>query len=292
MNAHCLPEHTPLDLRADAYATIARALAWLAPQPTPPDLADLADYLGLPPTQLQKLFSRWAGVSPKRFLQALHKERALAALAAGADVLKASFSADLSGPGRLHALLVTSVAMTPGELRRRGMGVTLDWGLAHTPFGTALFAATPRGLAHLAFWDADALAAEAEIARAWPAANRHRCDVTAAAWAARVFARYSQPEPVHLFVTGTAFQIQVWQALLRVPEGRLTSYGALAASLQMPTAARAVGSAVGANPIACLIPCHRVIRSTGELGGYRWGLTRKRALLGLELGLDTARSAS
>jgi AraC family transcriptional regulator of adaptative response/methylated-DNA-[protein]-cysteine methyltransferase len=145
-------------------------------------------------------------------------------------------------------------------------------------------------LAHLAFWDADALAAEEEIARAWPAASRRRCDATAAVWAARVFGAYRQPEPVHLFVTGTAFQIQVWQALLRVPEGQLTSYGALAASLQVPTAARAVGSAVGANPIAYLIPCHRVIRSTGELGGYRWGPTRKRALLGLELGLNASSS--
>ncbi|MBV8466167.1 MAG: methylated-DNA--[protein]-cysteine S-methyltransferase [Burkholderiales bacterium] len=274
-----------LDERAEAYVTIAAALDWLRSHAdAQPSLRDLSDYVGLSEFHLQKVFARWAGVSPKRFLQHLARDRARAALVAGDDMLSASLAAGLSGPGRLHDLVVTLDAVTPGEMKSGGDGLTLSWGLAPTPFGLAMLAESPRGLVKLAFLEKDEHAGSlTELHHDWPAANIERDDVRAASTATRLFTHYAKPEPVHLFVRGTQFQLKVWNALLKVPEGRLTTYGELAASLGQPTAARAVGSAVGANPIALLIPCHRVIRADGGLGGYRWGETRKQAVIGMEL---------
>lgn len=270
--------------RADAYLTIAAALDWLRLHATrQPDLAELSHHVGLSEFHLQRLFSRWAGVSPKRFLQHLASERARAALLAGDDVLGASLAAGLSGPGRLHDLLISVEAASPGEIKTGGAGWHIYWGLAATPFGTALLAQSPRGLVKLAFVDGDEAGFVAELQADWPAAIMQRDDTLAGNWAARVFKQYRQPEPITLFVKGTQFQLKVWQALLKVPEGKLLTYGALAKHIDQPRAARAVGSAVGANPIALLIPCHRVIRGDGQLGGYRWGETRKQALIGLEL---------
>lgn len=276
-----LPE---LPERAEAYVTIAAAIDWLrAHADTQPSLAELAGYVGLSEFHLQKLFARWAGVSPKRFLQHLARQRARAALLSGEDVMGASLAAGLSGPGRLHDLMVSCEAATPGEIKSGGAGLAFDWGVADTPFGPALLAAGERGIVKLAFIDGDLDLRLSELQADWPAAMLRHDDAAAAAQAQRLFADYRRPEPVHLFVKGTQFQMKVWEALLAIPDGRLTTYGELARRIGQPTAARAVGSAVGANPVALLIPCHRVIRGDGSLGGYRWGETRKQALIGLEL---------
>lgn len=286
MAAMNTPQNDIADLaeRAEAYQTITLALNWLhlhADQH--PSLAVFAAHIGLSEFHLQKLFARWAGVSPKRFLQHLAREKALAALRAGDDVLGASIAAGLSGPGRLHDLMVSCEAATPGELKSGGAGLLIVWGVAATPFGSALMAQSPRGLVKLAFADGNEEKLLAELKHDWPAAEFSHDEKAAAQLAARIFSAYQQPEPVHLFIKGTQFQLKVWEALLRVPEGRLTSYGELAASIAMPRASRAVGTAVGANPIALLIPCHRVIRGNGVLGNYRWGEMRKQMLVGLEL---------
>lgn len=273
-----------LQEQAAAYRTISRALAWLQDHAgAQPSLAELAAQAGLSEFHFQKLFSRWAGLSPKRFLQHLSRERARAALLAGEDLLSASFSAGLSGPGRLHDLMVSCEAASPGEIRSGGAGLCIAWGVAATPFGPALLGAAERGLMRLAFLDDDEPAQIAQLQQDWPAAQLLRDDAVAQDYAQRIFAAYRQPEPLPLFVKGTQFQLRVWEALLRVPEGRLVTYGQLAADIGQPGASRAVGSAVGANPVALLIPCHRVIRSSGVLGGYRWGENRKRLLVALEL---------
>lgn len=276
--------------RAEAYHVIARALDWLLQHAErQPALAELAAQTGFSEFHLQKLFARWVGVSPKRFLQHLAREKARAALLSGDDVLDASLAAGLSGPGRLHDLIVTCEAATPGELKSGGAGLVIHWGLATTPFGPALLAHSTRGLMKLAFLDGthDDSVDEyfTELRDAWPAASLQRDDAAAGSWAARIFSAYRQPEPLHVFVKGTQFQLRVWEALLRVPEGRLVTYGSLARAIGQPAASRAVGSAVGANPIALLIPCHRVIRASGVLGQYRWGESRKQLLVGAELAL-------
>lgn len=285
--------------RAAAWALVARAAATLAAAEQAPPLAALAAQAGLSPAHFQRLFSHWMGVSPKRYRQYLGGRRAGAVLRAGGDLLEAAGEAGLSGPGRLHDLMVAVAAASPGEVRSGGAGLALAWGLAATPLGTAFVASGPRGVAKLSFLEHGAgpavpdgdpavaapgspAAALAELRADWPAATLARDDAMAAALAARLFAGYRQPEPLHLFVRGTQFQLRVWEALLRIPEGEVTTYGALAAQLGDPAASRAVGGAVGANPVALLIPCHRVIRASGELGGYRWGESRKRLLLAAE----------
>lgn len=272
--------------QADHYDRMARALGWLADHAdSQPTLAELAAYMQLSEFHVQKLFARWAGISPKRFLQHLSHERARAALRAGDDMLAASAAAGLSGPGRLHDLLVTCEAASPGEFKSGGAGLAVSWGVASTPFGVALFAQSVRGLMKLAFTE-DAGGSEfAELQQEWPAAVLQRDDGRAEELAAQLFSAYERPEPVHLFVKGSQFQLKVWQALLQLPEGRLLSYGALARTIGQPAASRAVGSAVGSNPVALLIPCHRVIRANGVLGEYRWGERRKRVLVGIELAL-------
>ncbi len=285
MNANT-PLSTELRAQADQYDRMAEALAWLAARAdAQPALADLAAHMGLSEFHVQKLFARWAGISPKRFLQHLSHERARAALHAGNDMLAASAAAGLSGPGRLHDLLVTCEAASPGEFRSGGAGLRIVWGVASTPFGPALLASSTRGLMRLEFTNDEGLTEFSALQQDWPEAAFHRDDEAAASLSAHLFAAYSKPEPVHLFVKGSQFQLKVWQALLQLPEGRLLSYGALARGIGQPTASRAVGSAVGANPVALLIPCHRVIRANGLLGEYRWGEARKRVLVGLELAL-------
>jgi AraC family transcriptional regulator of adaptative response/methylated-DNA-[protein]-cysteine methyltransferase len=273
----------PTDDRADAYRLVAASIQWLREHAgSSPSLAELSRRVGLSEFHLQRSFSAWAGVSPKRFLQSLAKERARAALLSGRDVLEASLGAGLSGPGRLHDLMVTCEAMSPGELRRGGEGLELRWGASDTPFGPAFAAISPRGLVRFGF-ASEGVDALAELRRAFPCATLIRDPDGAARLGDRLFAGYRRPEPVHLFVKGTQFQLRVWEALLRVPEGRLTTYGGVAQAIGQPAAARAVGAAVAANPIALLIPCHRVIRGDGALGGYRWGVARKGAVVGLEL---------
>ncbi len=260
------------------YQRVAEAIATLAEAPAEaPPLADLASAANLSPAHFQRLFTRHVGVSPKRFTQSLLLTGAEAQLASGSDVLSAATQSGLSGPGRLHDLTVSLRAMTPGELRRGGEGLTIDWTSGDTLLGPALVATTNRGVCALRFDEGPEW-----LARRFPRATlRHDPEAGADALAVLRNAT-SEPRPLALHVRGTPFQVQVWRALLHVPTGERTSYGALANDLGRPTAARAIGNAVGANPVAVLIPCHRVLRKEGALGGYRWGLPRKRALLAME----------
>lgn len=277
----------PEDERTAAWQAVAQAAARLREADADaPGLAALAAAAGLSPSRFQRLFAHWMGVSPKRYRQHLAGGRACAALRAGEDLLSAALAAGLSGPGRLHDLTLAVAAASPGEVKSGGAGLAVAWGVAPSPLGPVFLASGPRGLMKLSFLDdgpqAQA-AALAELRADWPAAILARDDAAATDLASRIFSAWRGPEPLHLFVKGTQFQLRVWEALLRIPEGRLVTYGELAAALGAPRASRAVGSAVGANPVGLLIPCHRVIRSSGELGGYRWGEERKRLLLAAEL---------
>lgn len=269
------------DTGARHYRQVARAIEFIRAQAAAqPSLAEIAQAVGMSEHHFQRVFAQWAGVSPKRFLQYLTKEHAKQALRRSADVLGAALDAGLSGPGRLHELMVHCEAMTPGEVRALGAGVTLAAGWADTPFGAALLGWTPRGLCHLAFCDEDEHEARwRELQTHWPRATLVRDDAGAAAWAARVFpAAIATAQPLHLLLRGSAFQLKVWEALLRTEPGQVLSYRQLAALAGVPKAPRAVGSALAANTLGYLIPCHRVIRETAELGQYRWGLPRKAAL--------------
>lgn len=269
-----------VDLRQ--YQRIAAALRYLDEHfLEQPGLEQLASAAGLSAAHFERLFHRWAGLTPKRYLQHLTLEAARLELDRGASVIAAAWAAGLSGASRLHDLFVVAEGTTPGEYRAGGAGVELWHGLAASPFGTVFVAGTPRGLAHLAFVeDAAAAAAELALARArWPAGVWREAPVEAAALVGRLWGK-AGPQRCVLEVRGTSFQMQVWRALLRAPRAR--TYGELAAELGRPTAARAVGGAVGDNSLAWVIPCHHVLRRGALLGGYRWGLDRKRALLTYE----------
>jgi AraC family transcriptional regulator of adaptative response/methylated-DNA-[protein]-cysteine methyltransferase len=251
-----------------------------------PDLAELAEYVGLSPFHFHRLFSAWAAITPKDFLQCLTLAHVKELLREGKSVLDTALISGLSGPGRLHDLCVSLEAASPGELKSGGDGWTISAGFADTPFGRCLLGEGPRGICHLAFVEsADGVAELAELRGNWPGARLHRDDSAASRLADRIFERparsHSRPA-LRAFVRGTAFQVRVWRALLQVQPGTLVSYGQLAAALDKPAAARAVGSAVGRNPLAYLIPCHRVIRETGVIGDYRWGQIRKRAIVAWE----------
>lgn len=269
------------------YHRIALVIRYLGECHTEqPDLATLAAYAGLSPSRFHRLFVAWAGVTPKDFLQCLTLSHAKHLLRHGESVLDAALKAGLSGPGRLHDLCVTLEAASPGELKTGGAGWTIAAGLADSPFGRCLVAESPRGLCQLSFVEpGDETAAWAGIEESWPRARLHRDDAAAARLTRRIFTRPAQicsGPPLRALVRGTPFQIRVWRALLQVPPGALVSYGRLAAALGQPGAARAVGSAVGKNPLPYLIPCHRVIRETGVVGDYRWGRVRKQAILAWE----------
>jgi AraC family transcriptional regulator of adaptative response/methylated-DNA-[protein]-cysteine methyltransferase len=266
---------------------IAAAIAWLdANAVTQPRLDDVAAALHLSPGHLQRTFTRFAGTSPSRFLRWLTAGAARELLRERATVLDTSAAVGLSSPGRLHDLLVTLEGMTPGEVAAGAAGTTVRHAVHDTTLGPLLVATTDRGVCFLRFVDhGDPDAAVADLARRWPEATlRHDAGATAPAAGALQAALdgAATGTPLRLTVRGTNLQLKVWEALLRVPDDRVTTYGALAAAAGHPTAVRAVGSAVGANPVAWLIPCHRVLRATGELGGYRWGPARKRALLARE----------
>ena len=273
----------------DAYALVAQAIRHLQSHRTAqPSAAAVAQALGCDVATLQRHFSRLAGVTPKRFVQYLTKEHAKALLAQSTDVLGATLATGLSSPGRLHDLMVATEALTPGEVGRLGAGVVLRYAFADSPFGRVLAAATPRGLAFLGFVDAERggdAQALADLAQRWPRAAR-AADDSVAVLVERVFARLAAGaagrQPLHVLLAGTNFQLKVWEALLAVPEGRLVSYRTLAQAVGRPDAVRAVAGAVGRNPLSVLIPCHRVIRESGELGGYHWGLPRKIALIACE----------
>lgn len=266
------------------YRRVEKALHFIvANRRQHPPLAAIARAAGMSDFHFQRLFVEWAGVSPKRFLQFLTKEHALALLRGGADVLSASMDAGLSSPSRLHDLLVTTQSLTPGEVRSGGAGVQIDYGFHPTPFGTCFIATTARGICTLHFVASDRAAAVAQLAALWPRAQLRERPQQTRAYAAQIFFSDGKPqEPLPLILRGTAFQLQVWEALLRIPPGAAVCYEHIATHIGAPRAMRAVGSAVGANPVAFVIPCHRVIRKLGEFGEYAEGALRKQAILGWE----------
>ncbi len=276
---------SPEQLTTD-YARIEKAIRFLdRERAAAPSLAAVAEHVGLSEAHFQRLFTRWAGISPKRFLQHRTAEVVKRLLRERRALLDVTYEAGLSGLGRLHDLVVNAEAVTPGEYQRAGEGLTLRYGFHPTPFGECLIAVTPRGVCHLAFTAPISRSAALERLRSeWGAATLVADQAGTRDAAARAF-----PPPgsaampgLALHVKGTNFQLKVWRALLEVPPGTVTTYGALAAAIGEPKASRAVGTAVGSNPVSYLIPCHRVIRSTGELGGYAWGPDRKRVMLALE----------
>lgn len=273
------------------YTLVAQAIAYLEEHfQDQPGLDELADRLHLSPFHLQRIFTRWAGISPKRFLQFLTVDYAKRRLEESAGVLDTAYAAGLSGPGRLHDLFVTLEAVTPGEFKNQGAGLEIVYGCHRTPFGDCLLAATARGICGLHFLDDGAWpAAVEELHRQWPAATLREDTQATASLIARIFA----PDPagvklpLSLLVKGTNFQVKVWSALLCIPSGAVCTYADVARAIGRPSAARAVGSALAANPIAYLIPCHRVIRAGGLVKEYRWGAIRKKALLGWEAAQQT-----
>ncbi len=250
-----------------------------------PPLAEIAAAAGLSEFHFQRLFSRWVGISPKRFLQYLTKEHAKRMLSRSDNVLDTAYGSGLSGAGRLHDLFVTCEAVTPGEYRRRGAALEINFGFHATPFGECLLATTARGLCNVTFVQAEGQTPVLEdLKRQWPRAVIRHAPRQTAPLVKKVFPFRPAPEPapLHLHVKGTNFQIQVWQALLRIPLGEAVTYEDIARHIGRPRGARAVGNAVGRNPIPFLIPCHRVIRKTGLFGYYGGGPARKKAMLGWE----------
>ena len=247
-----------------------------------PDLEELAAQAHWSPFHFQRKFQEWAGVSPKKFLQYLSLAHAKLLLRQQASVAEAAHATGLSGTGRLHDLFVTLEAMTPGEYRQGGVALAINYGFGESPFGSYLVASTAKGICKLTFVD-DRDAAVAELRQEWPLARISAEETTAHAQVARFFARqFAATDWLHLHLKGTPFQLKIWESLLRIPEGQRHTYAQLAGAAGSGAAVRAAGTAIGANPVGYLIPCHRVIRGTGELGQYRWGATRKAALLGWE----------
>jgi AraC family transcriptional regulator, regulatory protein of adaptative response / methylated-DNA-[protein]-cysteine methyltransferase len=272
---------------AEDYKRIEQAIRYLeAYHERQPSLREVAESVALSEYHFQRLFTRWVGISPKRFLQYLTKEHVKALLAQSSDLLTVTYQAGLSSPGRLHDLFVNAEAVTPGEFKSRGEGLEIVYGIHPTPFGECLLAATERGISNLIFLaDGSPQGAVAELRKAWGRANLREDALRTQAAAQQVTQALmgASELPLALHLRGTNFQLKVWEALLQVPEGAVVSYDELAAWIGEPGAARAVGNAVGRNPIPLLIPCHRVIRKSGDFGGYRWGLPRKKAILGWEM---------
>ena len=266
------------------YDRVASAIRFIAANRLEqPALEDIADAMDLSPFHAQRLFTRWAGISPKRFLGLLTVEHAKALLRSAESVMGAAYEVGLSGGSRLHDLFVSLEAITPGEYKAGGADLVLRWGVHETPFGPALLVASERGLARLAFLDGQRLdRALAEAEADWPLSRFSEDAAATGPYAEAAFGSGPAAAPLRLLAKGSPFQVQVWRALMRIPDGTAVTYGDLAAELGRRGAARAVGSACGANRIGVLIPCHRVIRDTGALGGYHWGLERKQALLAWE----------
>jgi len=251
-------------------------------QASQPDLKQLSDEMGVSPHHLQRTFQAWAGVSPKQFLKFLTRQAALERLKSGSTVLDSALDSGLSGPGRLHDLMISTDALTPGEIRKHGQGVSLSYGFGETIFGIALVAWSSRGISFLGFCDETGNShALMTLKSHWPNANYQEDSSAARRWLDVIFEPNNE-KPVELWLRGSPFQLKVWQALLDIPEGTHSTYGNLASLIGHPGAARAVGTAIGHNPIAWIIPCHRVIRQAGEIGGYRWGGLTKKALVGWE----------
>src|SRR5215470_3627834 len=279
---------TPLSAAADDYAVVRRAIAYISEHwRAQPEIDEIAAAAGTTTADLHHVFRRWAGLTPKAFLQAITLDNARRLLRSSASVLDAAYEVGLSGPGRLHDLFVTHEAMSPGEWKSGGEGLTIRYGFHPSPFGTALVMASERGLTGLAFADAgEERTALADMSGRWPKARYVEDSAITAPLAQRIFDRklWRPDRPLRVVLIGTDFEVRVWDALLKVPFGQLTTYSDLAARISAPKAARAVGAAVGKNPVSFVVPCHRVIVKSTAPTGYHWGLTRKRAILGWEAG--------
>ena len=274
------------------YQRIASAISFIRQNHlNQPSLSAVAQHIGLSESHFQRLFTRWAGISPKRFLQYLTLEYAKSRIDHTKNLQDLTSDVGLSSPGRLHDLFVNLEAMSPGEYQQSGKGMVIRYGVHHTPFGKALIATTARGVCNLHFLDtaADELIAEQIIKSFWSNAQVIRDQKITKSLCQLIFysADLNEQKSLTLLVKGTNFQIQVWRALLKIPSGGLVTYQTIAEAIARPTASRAVGNAVGKNPIGYLIPCHRVIRASGEIGNYRWGIERKNALLGWEASQQT-----
>jgi AraC family transcriptional regulator of adaptative response/methylated-DNA-[protein]-cysteine methyltransferase len=272
---------------AQDYRAVEGALNYLEENyQSQPSLEQLAASVGYSPHHFQRLFARWVGISPKRFIQFLTKEHAKALLEDSANLLDAAYQAGLSGPGRLHDLFVACEAVTPGEYKQRGSGLTIHYGFHDTPFGECLLATTERGVCGL-YFVADGQREETLrlLEQRWSRARLVAAPERTAPLIPLIFPLEAEPgeQPLHLYLNGTNFQIKVWEALLRVPPGQVISYEGLAELIGRPGSARAVSRALALNPLAVIIPCHRVIRKMGAFGGYRWGTARKKAILGWEM---------
>lgn len=282
------PDLAPLPTAAADYDVVRRAIAHIRGNwRSQPEIEVIAEAAGVTATELHHLFRRWCGLTPKAFLQALTLNSARKLLRSSASVLETSYEVGLSGPGRLHDLFVTHEAMSPGEWKAGGEGLTLTYGFHPSPFGTALVMMTPRGLAGLALADAGKeRAALKDMRSRWPRANYIEDFAATEPLARRIFdtALWQPNQPLRVVLIGTDFEVRVWEKLLDIPMGHLDTYSGIARKLGDPKAARAVGAAVGKNPVCFVVPCHRVVGKNGDLTGYHWGITRKRAMLGWEAG--------
>jgi AraC family transcriptional regulator of adaptative response/methylated-DNA-[protein]-cysteine methyltransferase len=270
------------------YDSVRRAIAFISEhwrqQPT---IEAVADAAGVTPDELHHLFRRWAGLTPKGFMQALTLDHAKSLLRGSASVLDAALDSGLSGPGRLHDLFVTHEAMSPGEWKVGGAGMTMRYGFHPSPFGTALVIATNRGLAGLAFADpGDEAAALADMRSRWPNADYVDDRESTAGLAQRIFDTklWRPDQPLRVVLIGTDFEVRVWETLLKIPMGCALSYSDIASRINAPKASRAVGTAIGKNPVSFVVPCHRALGKGGALTGYHWGITRKQAMIGWEAG--------
>jgi AraC family transcriptional regulator, regulatory protein of adaptative response / methylated-DNA-[protein]-cysteine methyltransferase len=280
---------------AQDYAIVEQAIEYIESRHTAqPSLCTIATAVNLSESHFQKLFSRWVGISPKRFLQFLTKEHAKSLLQESKNLLDVTFDAGLSSPGRLHDLFVQCEAVTPGDYKRKGKGLTIRYGVAFSPFGECLIAVTERGICALEFVRGNSEARMIQDLQShWPHAHLFQDDSQINALAQSIFPTVPRTGtvPLHLYVRGTNFQIKVWEALLAIPSGTVVTYQDVAERIGMPGATRAVGTAIGKNPIAYLIPCHRVIRKMGDFGNYAGGRARKMALIGWESARKSAHAA-
>jgi AraC family transcriptional regulator, regulatory protein of adaptative response / methylated-DNA-[protein]-cysteine methyltransferase len=286
-----LPQEKEIDMETKLeplqhYRLIEQAIQYIeANARRQPNLEEIASAIGLSEYHFQRIFTRWAGISPKRFLQFLTRENAKELLDKSENLLDTTHQVGLSSLGRLHDLFVNTEAVTPGEYKTRGAGLTIRYGIHPTPFGKCLIATTERGICHLGFVEGGEGTSIDYLADYWKQAGMIEDYQATAPLVTRIFSKGTADTPLSLHLRGTNFQIKVWEALLNVPSGTVTTYERIAASIGNPKAIRAVGSAVGDNPIAYLIPCHRVIRKSGEFGNYLYGSARKKAILITELGV-------
>ncbi len=284
-----MSEPVPLDRDGADYVLVRDTIQFISENwRDQPELETIAAAVGTDQNHLHRLFTRWAGLTPKAFVQALTLDEARRMLDQSSSILDTAYEVGLSGPGRLHDLFVTHEAMSPGAYKARGGGVTIAYGFHPSPFGTALLMATDRGLAGIAFADpGEEDKALDDMKARWPAAAYVHDPVVTAPYASQAFkpADWSADRPIRLIFIGSDFEVRVWETLLKIPLGKATTYSDIARHIGNPNAARAVGTAVGKNPLSFVVPCHRVLGRQGDLCGYHWGLTRKKAILGWETGL-------